>query len=255
MNNSIHILIVFLLTSAATCVLPGCSQSSTVDRDEPAITSVPSLDQDSTAIPREPAEGINTTDSQEGETSFEHRQLSEAELTRSSWQNPFRPTLWSCDGWRVDEDSMTSETESSHPATFLRPYRNVVIECRFSRNGEVDPPKDHPPIEFELRLFNRDTQRWTSLSHNSGKLTLSESGAEASSRQQPLRESTNAVNGDTQNLDVRLTVTPNRILVAINGQMRINSPRPTSILNAECLPQFVIYQPGVSLTDLRFEGD
>ena len=255
MNNSIQIIIAILLTTAATCALPGCPQSSTVDRDEPTISSVPSLSQDSTAIPTEPAEGTNTTDSQEGETAFEYRQLSEAELARSSWQNPFRPALWSCGGWRIDDDSMTSETETPQPATFLRPYRNVVIECRFSRKGEVAPSNDQPPIEFELRLFNRNTHRWTSLSHASGRVTLSESGNDTLSAQRPLRESGDVANSDAQELDVRLTMTPNRILVAINGQMRINSPRPTSILNAECLPQFVIYQAGVSVTDIRFEGD
>lgn len=216
---------------------------------------MPTSDQDTTKLPAAPTENVATTEPDEPKGSFKDGHLSEADLARTSWENPFRPQLWSCDGWRIDENSMTSETETLHPATFLRPYRNVVIECRFSRRAEVDSPEDIPPIEFEMRLRNRDTQRQAILSHTSGKVTLSESGNEVSSEQRPLRESTNADNSDTQDVELRLTMTPNRILVVINGQMRINSPRPASILNAECVSQFVAHEPGVTLSDVRFEGD
>lgn len=255
MNRSLRLTITLLMMAPAVCVLPGCSRNSTIEPDKGAVASLPTSNQDAPKLSTDPAEESGTSEPDDPRDAFETRQLSEADLARTSWENPFRPRLWSSDGWRLDEDSMTSGNATSPPATFLRPYRNVVIECRFSRQGEVIPPDGQSSIEFELRLLNRDTHRWTSLSYASGKVTLSESGNDTLSAQRPLRESKDAANSDTKDLDVRLTMTPNRVLVAVNGQMRINSPRPTSILNAECLPQFVVDQPGVSVTDIRFEGD
>jgi len=253
MNHSIQTIIVILLTTA--CALPGCSRSSTAERDVPTISSMPTSDQDTTEHSADPSKDVATTNSDEPRDSFDYGLLSEADLARTSWENPFRPQLWSCDGWRIDENSMTSETETLHPATFLRPYRNVVIECRFSRSDEVASLEESVPIEFELRLLNRDTQRQAILSHTSGKVTLKESGGEVSSAQRPLRESTMAFNRDSQDVEVRLTMTPNRILVVIDGRMRINSPRPTSILNAECVLQFVAHEPGITISEVRLEGD
>lgn len=260
MKNSIHILIVIFLATAASCTLPGCFQSSTVDRDEPTTSSAPSLDQDSTAIPLESAEGADTTDPLESESSTEYRQLSEEELARSSWENPFLPHLWSCEGWTIEDDAMTCESGTASPATFLRPYRNGVIECRFSRSAEVASVEELSPIEFELRLLNLDTRRWAALSHASGQVTLSESQRDdeqeaATQIRPPLRTSSDIINKESKDVDVRLTMTPNRILVAINGQIRINSRRPASILNADCLSQFVVRERGVTISDVRFEGD
>lgn len=254
MNHSIRIILLILLTTAAATAFPGCSDSSKAERDQPPVSSLPTSDQDTPEHSSVPAKDVANSEPKESTVLVEYGQLSDADLARTSWENPFRPRLWACDGWKINEDSMTSEADTRQPATFLRPYRNVVIECRFSRSGEVDSPSDMPPIEFELQLRNRETQSRTILSHTSGKLTLSESDGEASSAQRPLRESTLAVSSDSQDVEVRLTMTPNRILVMVDGQMRINSPRPTSVLNAECLSQFIVHEPGVTLTDVRFEG-
>lgn len=255
MNHSIQTIIVILLTAAAASALPGCSDSSKAERNSPTVSSLPTPDQGTPELSTVPAIDVANSESEEPKGLLEFGLLSDADLARTSWENPFRPRLWACDGWRINEDSMTSESESPQPATFLRPYRNVVIECRFSRSGEVDSPEGLPPIEFELRLRNRNSQRLAILSHTSGKITLSESDGEASSAKRPLREYTQAVSGDSQDVEVRLTMTPNRILVVVNGQMRINSPRPTFVLNADCLSQFMVREPGIALTDVRFEGD
>lgn len=248
-------LIVLLLTFAIACGSAGCLKDATGDRDKPTIHSKSTLQHGSNVRSAEPEQIIVGSTVRELPKSLDQRTLSEADLARSSWEDPFRPRLWSYEGWRMGEDSMTCESEILQPATFLRPYRNIVIECQFSRMADVDSPADAPPIEFELRLLNRNTQRWTSLSQLYGQLTLSESGNEASSGPQSLRKSTNDVDDDTQEVNVRLTMTPNRILVAINGQRRMNLPRPTSTLNAECLCQFIGYTPGITVTNLRFEGD
>ncbi len=255
MNHSIQTIIVILLMAAAGTALSGCSNRSKAERDKLTDSSQPTSDQAAPEPATIPAIDVANSESEEPKDLLEFGQLSDADLARTSWENPFRPRLWACDGWKINEDSMTSESELPQPATFLRPYRNVVVECRFSRSGEVDSPSDLPPIEFELRLRNRDSQRLAILSHTSGKITLSESDGEASSAKRPLREYTQAVSSDSQDVEVRLTMTPNRILVVVNGQMRINSPRPTSVLNADCLPQFMVREPGIALTDVRFEGD
>lgn len=255
MIHSIQTIIVILLTVAIAAALPGCSDSSKSERNKPTASSLPTSDEGTSELSIDPAKDVANSESEEPQNSRKFGQLSDADLARTSWEDPFRPRLWSCDGWRINEDSMTFESETPLPATFLRPYRNVVIECRFSRSGEVDSSENRPPIEFELRLRNRDTQSLTILACNSGKLTLSESDGEASSAQRPLREYTQAVSGDSQDVEVRLTMTPNRILVAVNGQMRINSPRPTSVLNAQCILQFIVHEPGIVLADVRLEGD
>jgi len=255
MNHSIQTIIVILLTAAAATGMSGCADRSKSERNKPTASSLPTSNEGTPKLSIDPAIDVANSESEEPKGVFEFGQLSDADLARTSWENPFRPRLWSCDGWKINEDSMTSESETPQPATFLRPYRNVLIECRFSRSGKVDSPRDLPPIEFELRLRNRDSQRQAILSHTSEKVTLSESDGEASSAKRPLREYTQAVSGDSQDVEVRLTMTPSRILVVVNGQMRINSPRPTSVLNADCLSQFMVREPGIALTDVRFEGD
>jgi hypothetical protein len=255
MQRSFQNMIVLLLTFAIACGSAGCLKDATGDRDKSTIHSEPTPQHGSNVSSTDPERIIAAASAREMPKSLEQRILNEADLARSSWEDPFRSRLWSHEGWHIDDDSMTCESEVLQPATFLRPYRNLVVECQFSQMAEVDLPADPPPIEFELRLLNRNTHRWASLSQLSGQLTLSESGDEASSEAQPLRESTDDVDKDSQEVNVRLTMTPNRILVAIDGQLRMNLPRPTSTLNAECLCQFIGHTPGITLTNLRFEGD
>lgn len=255
MQRSFQNMIVLLLTFAIACGSAGCLKDATGDRDKSTIHSEPTLQHDSNVSSADPEQIIAGPAVRKMPKSLEQRTLSEADLARSSWEDPFRPRLWSHEGWRLGEDSMICESEILQPATFLRPYRNLVVECQFSQMDQVDSPADSPPMEFELRLLNRNTQRWASLSQLSGQLTFSESGNEASSEAQPPRESTDDVDKDSQEVNVRLTMTPNRILVAIDGQLRMNLPRPTSTLNAECRCQFIGHTPGITLTNLRFEGD
>ena len=254
-------MILILMTVSAVSALSGCLDSSTAQRDEPKVSSMPASDQDRTELSDDPAETGDTSELEEPTSSgdsailFDERQLSESDLVRSSWENPFLPRLWACEGWTIEEDSMICESETAWPATFLRPYRNGVIECRFSRSAEEASVEEPSPIEFELRLLNRDTRRWAAVSHESGKVTLSEPQKDEAQTQRPLRASPDTIGNESRDVDVRLTMTPNRILVAINGQIRINSRRPASILNAECLSQFVVRERGVTISDVRFEGD
>jgi len=192
---------------------------------------------------------------------LEQETLSNAELARSSWENPFLPRLWSGEGWRTSKDSMTCESESSQPATFLRPYRNVVIECQLSWPVSATTPSPQPPpIEFEVRMLDRNTGGWAALTVDSDEIELSEvelSETDGKTRTsfKSLRRAANDIDRNEPKISVRMTMTPNRVLVAINGQMKINSPRPGSIMNTECLTQFVAKQPGTRISELRFEGD
>jgi hypothetical protein len=187
----------------------------------------------------------------------EHRKtLSEDDLARSSWENPFRPRLWSSEGWRIGEKSMVSESEGVSLATFLRPYRNVVIECRLTQSEQStkDSPADSP-LCFELRLFEKLTGNWTGLKTTAETVLLSQFASDQQPALRVLRETPPEPSDDSHEMTVRFTMTPNRILIAINGRLRINASRPASSMHCDCLSQFVVHQPGVTLSDLRIEGD
>ncbi|MDA1164324.1 MAG: hypothetical protein O3B13_14610 [Planctomycetota bacterium] len=189
--------------------------------------------------------------------SDERNALSQDDLARSSWENPFRPRLWSCDGWRIDEDSMVSDFEEVSLATFRRPYRNVVIECRLTQSEQSakDSPAESPQC-FELRLLEKSTGNWIGLKTTAESVLLSHFASDQRPALQLLRESPpEPPSDDNHEMTVRFSMTPNRILIAINGRLRINASRPASLMHRDCLPQFVVHQPGVRLSDLRIEGD
>lgn len=254
MNRSLHIMILTLL-AFATVLVSGCSKRSTSESAPPAIPGErPRLHEETTAS----SSPIVNVESEIDEQPLQLTQLSETDLARSSWENPFRPRLWSSEGWLINEDSMVCESDSGQPATFLRPYRSVVVECRFSRtrgDESESAPEENGPIECELRLLNSDSNRWATLSLNSTSITLTESVDGANSTVQTLRETDRASGDDFSDVVVRLSLTPNRLLVAVDGQMKINVNRPVSIMMADCLAQFVASKAGTKLSDLRFEGD
>lgn len=250
-----------LLIFAAACGMSGCSgeatSNSTRDKSMPPaelpshhgsteilVGPVQSKDAVAAPAPTNPAAPI------------EPDTLTAADLARSSWENPFRPRLWSCEGWRVDENSMTCESAAMSPATFLRPYRNVVIECQLSRPAEATTSSaTESPTPFELRLLNQSTGNWIGVVVDADNVSLSEFSDDQQPALQTLRKTSRQPGSENHEIAVRLTITPNRILVAINSRLKINAARPSSTMNVECLPQFVAHEAGVTLSDLRIEGD
>ncbi|MGZ0171821.1 MAG: hypothetical protein ACKVHE_19945 [Planctomycetales bacterium] len=257
MNRSLHMMTATLL-AFATVLESGCSKWSAPETDPPAVSDEQSPPHDEA---KNTASSITNVEPAIGNQPLDFSQLPESDLARSSWENPFRPRLWSSDGWRINEDSMICESDSGHAATFLRPYRNVVIECRFSPSGEVTEALEQAPFGFEIRLLNQSTQRSTNLWLNTDSVSLSETQDPTQPVSLPLwgslliRDVARGDNGDQDEVNIRLTLTPNRLLVAVDGQMKINVTRPGSIRMADCLAQFVVSKADIELSDLRFEGD
>jgi hypothetical protein len=255
MNRRRRISMLKLLLVVVACGTLGCSDEATSNAkpDKPSIPAEPPPHRDGTEIAAERKDAVAAV---APTASIVTGKLTDADLARSSWENPFSPRLWSCEGWRINEDSMTCESETLQPASFLRPYRNVVIECRLTRPEEsqtVEPTES--PLTFELRLLDQSTGHWIGLNVADDNVSLEEFSEDRKPVLQTLRETPRDISGETHEVAVRLTMTPNRILVAINGRLKINAARPTSTMSVECLVQFVADESGVTLSDLRIEGD
>ncbi|MFT5323577.1 MAG: hypothetical protein ACI8P0_001427 [Planctomycetaceae bacterium] len=254
MNRTLPIVSSTLLVFA-TVLESGCSKRSVPETAPPVVSNEQPTRQ---VEGEETASPIVNAEPAPGKQPLDFSLLPESDLARSSWENPFRLRLWSNDGWRINVDSMTCESDSEQPATFLRPYRSVVIECRFSRATEIETKtaaEENLPIDCEIRLLSRDSNRWASLSLSSASITLTESVDGANATVRTLRE-TDRITGDgPSDVKLRLTLTPNRLLVAVDGQMKINVARPGSIMMTDCLAQFIASKADIELSDLRFEGD
>jgi hypothetical protein len=244
--------IVSVTLASVAFALAGCFQDATPDRSEQVVRSEPPPDHVETG-------NSNPTDEVSGSAEITNAvaqsKLTEADRARSSWENPFFPRLWSCEGWRIDENSMTCEADAEQAATFLRPYRNAVIECRISTASDSASERNQTPVAMEVRLLNQGTRQWMSVSLSKESVTVAETTEDDSSNLRPLRSAARDAGNDPSEADIRLTITPNRLLVAVDGQMKINAARPASIMHAECLPQFIVREAGVTLSDLRLEGD
>lgn len=185
--------------------------------------------------------------------------LSPGDRSRTSWENPFRPGLWSCDGWRIDEDSMHCESDGRPPATFLRSYREVTVEFSLTTESDEDidkGPSSHQPndtrqLKPEIRLFNPNDESWLTAQLNDDTIRLS---AHTKQTEKKLRESPASLENSTA-ATIRLTMTPNRILVAVDGRLAINASRPSEFLEQEFLLQFLASPAGAVLSDLRIEGE
>ncbi len=252
MTRPFHIAVVISL--AVALALAGCFRDGKPDRDKPAVrVEGPASEESETAISADEESGSADSDNTSAKS-----QLTEDDLARTSWENPFRSRLWSCKGWRIDEYSMTCESDSGQPATFLRPYRSVVIECRFSRteqNESETATEEDVPIECEIRLLNSDSNRWASLSLRPTGITLAESADGANSTMRTLRVTDRSSGDSLSDVVVRLALTPNRLLVAVDGQIKINVTRPGTIMMDDCFAQFVVSESNIVLSDVRFEGD
>jgi len=245
--------IVIVTSLAVAFALAGCFRDTNPDQDKPTVR----VDSPSPPENDEPTNpGDEDSGSADNDNTFAKPQLTESDLARTSWENPFRSRLWSCEGWCIDKNLMTCESDSGQAATFLKAYRNVVIECRFSHaQKNQSASQENVPIECELRLLNQNSNRRACLSLMPGSITLTESVDDANMTVQILREADRTTGDDLSDVVVSLTLTPNRLLVAVDGQMKINVTRPGSIMMADCLAQFVVSKPDIVLSDIRFEGD
>lgn len=246
----------------ATFGLAGCFEQAAPDTSsgQPRHTDVPATHTDQTitktvAVTAERSSRINrAVISDQSDFSSQSASLTEADFARSSWENPFQSRLWTCQGWKIDDRSMSSESPVPACATFFRPYRNLVVECRLARSGKPEFDSSSSP-SFEMRLVDESTGNRAGLVIDSDKACLVEARRDHEAVLKVLREASLDACEEPEEITVRLTLTPNRILVAIDGHLQINAVRPATIMNTDCRAQFVVHEPGITLSDLRFEGN
>ncbi len=67
----------------------------------------------------------------------------------ASWENPFAPGLWRSSGWKYSPRGMETLGTESSSATFVRPYRKLMLECDILGTGAND-------ASWELRLTTQN---------------------------------------------------------------------------------------------------
>lgn len=253
-----------LIAVVAACGLSSCSERAESNnsgrpshRIEAPAADVQPVSTTSSITNRAGGVAVSGRDSSDPRITGDARSnQTEADFARSSWEDPFHPRLWDSNGWRIDNDSMRSESPLPATVTFFRPYRNLVISCQLTR---PESPKTSRPLDSrsscELRLMNQSTGGLTSLVIDTDRVALIESSQRQTASLNVIREVSLDAREEPGEFVVRLTLTPNRILVAINGQLRINTARPATIRNTRCLAQFVGHESEVTVRDLRFEGN
>jgi len=99
----------------------------------------------------------------------------EDDRAETSWQNPFRPSLWFSRAWTFSQDEMTATADEATTAIFLRPYRTLSLEARIDAGNLAS--------DFSIELFSRaaPTDRLvidfhadgvSATAHHKGKQTL-----------------------------------------------------------------------------------
>ena len=211
--------------------------------------------------------------------------LTPEQLARSSWENPFIPSMWNAPGWIFDEASFRPARLPSPSATFRRPWSQLVVSFTLAadRSGEAGqaigrefvpggiaeslddsieiPPSDQslpePPL-LTVVLASRDalvSVRVEFLSDRTRVLTQDRGSQRLLTESQPSgddRSSSEPGNGDDF---LAITLTPNRLLIRRAGRIEANASRPKGLQGTACYLQF---QPGSGfkeIADLRLEGD
>lgn len=271
-DSILNLLIFAFATGLSGCSEPSSVGSKTVEvaANEDVRSETASHQNAGTLQTSEIESGLKSASASNSETepyvsavSTDSGDLTDEDLARSSWENPFHPRLWSCENWQLGAHTMTCQSEPLHPATFLRPYRNIVIECQLtcptgSAGTSASEPKQSSN-QLEFRLVNQGTGNWAGLMIDADDVSLTEFVAARQPTLRTLRKCSHKFNNSEKSnhrrIDVRVTMTANRILVAIDGRLKINVTRPSAILGADCLARFIAHQPGTTLSQLRIEGE
>jgi len=133
-------------------------------------------------------------------------------------------------------------------AEFRRDWSSFTAAFRVDLPEESqDGPDATPHLILEVvGLESRDTLRFTArsqraiLEHVQGREIV------------PLREISLA--GDEQLSILRLSLTPNRLLVRVGSRLLMNESRPSGLIGARCRFR-VAAPPGSVISDLRFDGE
>ena len=226
-----------------------------MDRSPSSISGALSPEQD-----RGESESVQTGERSAGDEAEDVTDNSESvelppELTtRTSWTNPYKATVWNAPNWRFNEDAMTAlspenaESQTLCTAEFLRDWNSFTAAFRadLSAANEADAKALNGLV---LEVAGPDSVDVLRVTLGSGRAELeSIHGGEA-----VLRRETQLAEGD-ESASVRLSLTPNRLLVRIGIRLVINDPRPSALIGHRC--RFRVSAPsGSVISELRFDGE
>lgn len=90
---------------------------------------------------------------------------SAADMSSSSWENPFSPELWESSGWTFSPQSMQTLGAETASAIFRRPYHKLMFECDVQA-------AELPGSMWELRLATHNDHAVMSLILRDGRLSI-----------------------------------------------------------------------------------
>lgn len=178
------------------------------------------------------------------------RLLNADDRSKMSWIDPWLPRLWHAPGWEVNEDSIVC-LRSTQPATFLRPWQSVMVEVQPNfKNANENAEGAVRNRSFELRVSNEDasTAAVIRFANESVELIRMSDGS-----QEVLRHAAIEPIGDEPLL--RLSVTPNRIVVGCDGRPVLNGPRPSELVRRPLFVQFAASGGSIRISSIRIEGE
>lgn len=163
---------------------------------------------------------------------------------RESWLKPFRPDLWHAKDWSFEEDSLLSNL-STHRAVFRQPYVRCSIGLRVA-SAMLDAQA--VAANFELQAVDGTDRVRIELTPHVLEVREVDSSGELVVRRLDLSE----VKPTTY---LRITLTGDRLLVAVDEQLAANVAWPHALIGREVL--FRVSSPAgpIALSEMRLDGE
>jgi hypothetical protein len=174
--------------------------------------------------------------------------------TRTSWTNPYMVTVWDAPNWRFDDDAMTAlstenaESQTLCTAEFLRDWNSFTAAFQVELPVVVGTDTEDAQ-RLVLEVAGPDSVEALRVTLGSGRAVLESvhKGESILTRETELAET-------DESASVRLSLTPNRLLVRIGSRLVINDPRPSALIGHRC--RFRVSAPPESvISELRFDGE
>ncbi len=167
-----------------------------------------------------------------------------ASQRRESWLKPFRPDLWQAKDWLFEEDSLLSNL-SAHPATFRQPYLRCSIGLRVA-STMLDAQA--VAANFDLQAVDGNEYVHIELTPHLLEVREVDSSGELMLQRMELSDIKPACY-------LRITMTGDRLLVAIDEQLATNVNWPRAMFGREVL--FKVSSPAgpIALSEMRLDGE
>ncbi len=173
---------------------------------------------------------------------------------RTNWANPYTAVAWKTSRWRFNDDSMTalpagaSTVERLCPAEFFRDWTAFTAAFLVDFDDASDKSARIGP-HLLMEVFDPDSADTLRVSFETEHAAAESimSGEAVTLREASLMKSEEPSN-------VGLSLTPNRVLVRVNGRLLLNVPRPSALIDRRC--RFRISAlPGSTVSELRIDGE